>query len=78
VNVKANAEFLRECQFKFGGIAKAPGDHPDPMHTYLSLAALSIYPFSDEMQSLKGVDVAVNATQETAAWARQHLNASPN
>jgi len=74
VNVKANADFLLECQFKFGGIAKVPGDHPDPMHTYLSLAALSIYPASDEMQLLKKMDVAINATQETAAWAREHLD----
>ena len=44
------------------------------MHTYLSLAALSIYPASDEMRLLKKMDVAINTTQETAVWARQHLD----
>lgn len=28
VDAEANAAFLSECQFKFGGIAKAPEEHP--------------------------------------------------
>ncbi|KAK7464852.1 geranylgeranyl transferase type-1 subunit beta [Stygiomarasmius scandens] len=43
VDTRALLSFVADCQFKYGGIAKAPGETPDPYHTYLSLAALSIY-----------------------------------
>ncbi|KAL5482427.1 CDC43 [Sanghuangporus weigelae] len=39
-----HARFLSRCQFRLGGLAKAPGAHPDPYHTYLALAALALYP----------------------------------
>jgi geranylgeranyl transferase type-1 subunit beta len=26
------AEFIANCQFKYGGIAKAPGEHPGTRH----------------------------------------------
>jgi len=73
------ARFLDQCQFKYGGISKAPGEHPDPYHTYLSLAAISLYPpdVSDEKIAaswrLSPLDPYINATVETAEWAKQHL-----
>jgi len=78
VNVEANASFLESCQSTFGGIAKYPGENPDPFHTYMSLASLSIYPLwaNDEgIQSLQlqSLDVPLTATVLTVEWARRHL-----
>ncbi|KAL5501803.1 CDC43 [Sanghuangporus vaninii] len=39
-----HTRFLSRCQFRLGGLAKAPDAHPDPYHTYLALAALGLYP----------------------------------
>ncbi|GAW07887.1 geranylgeranyl transferase type-1 subunit beta [Lentinula edodes] len=68
------------CQFKFGGIAKAPGEHPDPYHTYLSLAALSMFPppqYDNDTNSstwaFESLDPLINARGETADWARSHI-----
>lgn len=100
------ARFLASCQFKYGGIAKAPGEHPgksfptpartppndnppaDPYHTYLSLAALSIYlpSFAVNPTEALGARVAeswyfekldplLNAREETAKWARKWIPA---
>ncbi|KDQ62075.1 hypothetical protein JAAARDRAFT_189449 [Jaapia argillacea MUCL 33604] len=91
----ALAAFLARCQFKYGGIAKAPGEHPgqdfvdtslepsadpfspDPYHTYLSLAALSIHPphTSDTTWKLDALDPLLNARSATAAWAREKIPA---
>lgn len=35
-------EFLLSCQTKIGGFAKAPGNLPDVMHSYMGVAALSL------------------------------------
>ncbi|KAH8829195.1 terpenoid cyclases/protein prenyltransferase alpha-alpha toroid [Flagelloscypha sp. PMI_526] len=59
LSVDALVSFLSGCQFRFGGIAKAAGDTPDPYHTYLSLAVLSAYP--------PQIDVAVKDNQDDAA-----------
>lgn len=69
------ASFLAKCQFKFGGIAKAPGEHSDPFHTYLSLAALGIYLPEDPEESWKfeALDPSLNARLETAQWAREKI-----
>ena len=99
------AEFLANCQFKYGGIAKVPGDHPgkpsqftgvyaqglpsdrfspwiDPYHTYLSLAALCMYPpelavSEQNAQSwrFEPLDPLLNAKESTAFWLRQHVPA---
>ncbi|KAF9005545.1 terpenoid cyclases/protein prenyltransferase alpha-alpha toroid [Cyathus striatus] len=81
VDASALARFLATCQFKFGGISKAPGEHPDPYHTYLSLAALSMYPVTEEdggdaSWNLETLDPLLNAKEETARWARRHIPAS--
>ncbi|KZT28744.1 terpenoid cyclases/Protein prenyltransferase [Neolentinus lepideus HHB14362 ss-1] len=64
-------QFLAKCQFKFGGIAKAPGEHSDPFHTYLSLAALGIYPpaVPEESWKFDSLDPLLNAREDTARWA---------
>lgn len=62
VDVAALRTFLRACAFKYGGLGKAPGERPDPYHTYLGLASDAI---------TRGVlDPVLNATGPTAAWAR--------
>ncbi|KAI0655560.1 terpenoid cyclases/Protein prenyltransferase [Cubamyces menziesii] len=78
VDERALVAFLTDCQFKFGGISKAPGERPDPYHTYLSLAVLSIITTShgdDESWKLPQLDALWNATESTAAWAREHIPA---
>ncbi|TFK27674.1 geranylgeranyltransferase type I [Coprinopsis marcescibilis] len=79
----AMASFLATCQFKFGGISKHPGEHPDPYHTYLSIAALSINPPSldpldpnSETWKLEPLDPLLNAKLSTAAWIRKHVPAA--
>ncbi|KAF9265221.1 terpenoid cyclases/Protein prenyltransferase [Marasmius fiardii PR-910] len=76
----ALAKFISECQFKYGGIAKAPGEHPDPYHTYLSLAALSMYPPPlDRNSSVKAswdfepLDPLLNVREGTVEWIRGHI-----
>jgi len=81
VNTSALASFITQCQFKFGGIAKAPGEHPDPYHTYMSLAAISIHPprpdtTTSSCWKFNPLDPLINANEETAAWARCHIPAS--
>ncbi|KAJ4482494.1 terpenoid cyclases/protein prenyltransferase alpha-alpha toroid [Lentinula aciculospora] len=80
VNSRSLAVFLSSCQFKFGGISKAPGEHPDPYHTYLSLAALSMFPpplYDNDTNSsswaFEPLDPLINARKETAEWARSHI-----
>jgi geranylgeranyl transferase type-1 subunit beta len=101
VDTHSLASFLASCQFKYGGIAKATGEHPglspflrlrslssadilwfckDPYHTYLSLAALSMYPpHLDRMNTnaaswdFEPLDPLLNARGETATWARQYI-----
>ncbi|TRM62135.1 terpenoid cyclases/protein prenyltransferase alpha-alpha toroid [Schizophyllum amplum] len=78
VDADALAAFFARCQFKYGGIAKAPDEHPDPYHTYLSLAAASMYPptGAGETWAFEPFDCLLNARVETAQWARMHIPAS--
>ncbi|PCH40384.1 terpenoid cyclases/Protein prenyltransferase [Wolfiporia cocos MD-104 SS10] len=77
VDRNALATFMSQCQFKFGGIAKAPSERADPYHTYLSLAALALLPPSDADSSwdLPKLDPLWNASEATASWARAHIPA---
>ncbi|KAF5315135.1 hypothetical protein D9619_007231 [Psilocybe cf. subviscida] len=77
------ATFLARCQFKYGGIAKAPGETPDPYHTYMALAAISMYPpqvqgdaATIDSWRFAPLDPLLNATKDTAAWIRNHIPAS--
>ncbi|KAL1677207.1 terpenoid cyclases/protein prenyltransferase alpha-alpha toroid [Schizophyllum commune] len=78
VSEEALTKFLDRCQFRYGGISKAPGEHPDPYHTYLSLAAASMYPSSttDETWAFDPFDCLLNAREETAQWARKYIPAA--
>ncbi|KAG7088839.1 hypothetical protein E1B28_012794 [Marasmius oreades] len=80
VDSSSLARFISECQFKYGGIAKAPGEHPDPYHTYLSLAALSMYPPPIDQNSptkaswdFEPLDPLLNAREGTVKWLREHI-----
>ncbi|KAJ7066578.1 terpenoid cyclases/protein prenyltransferase alpha-alpha toroid, partial [Mycena amicta] len=84
VDVDTHARFIASCQFKYGGIAKIPGEDPDPYHTYLSIAALSLYPphIPDDESTpvlrsweFGRLDPLLNATTETVAWIRAHVPA---
>ncbi|KAI6130013.1 terpenoid cyclases protein prenyltransferase [Pisolithus croceorrhizus] len=67
------ASYIASCQFKFGGIAK----FPDPYHTYLSLAASALYPLPETLGAttwlLPPLDPLLNATRDTAEWAKRHI-----
>ncbi|KAJ7652606.1 terpenoid cyclases/protein prenyltransferase alpha-alpha toroid [Mycena rosella] len=78
----AFAQFIAACQFPFGGIAKAPGQGPDPYHTYLSLAAVAMYAPRLEASARRygqweftPFDPLLNARVETVRWAREHIPA---
>lgn len=78
VDKAAMSSFIASCQFKYGGIAKIPGEHPDPYHTYLSLAAAALLPpdSSDGTSwALCPLDPLLNATYQTSSWARAHIPA---
>lgn len=52
----------------------------DPYHTYLSLAALSMYPpgpgsigTGRESWDFEPLDPLLNARKETSLWAREHI-----
>ncbi len=42
VNIPDCQQFILQCQFPFGGLCKYPDSVPDVMHSYYSLAWLSI------------------------------------
>ncbi|KIJ17857.1 hypothetical protein PAXINDRAFT_167801 [Paxillus involutus ATCC 200175] len=69
------SKFIASCQFKFGGISKAPNEHPDPYHTYLSLAAVALCPPPNTGVGwkLQPLDPLLNANEETSSWARKHI-----
>jgi geranylgeranyl transferase type-1 subunit beta len=48
VDIPSCKQFIYSCQFAFGGLCKYPATVPDVMHSYLSLAWLSIAAHSDE------------------------------
>lgn len=75
LDTRALGAFLAQCQYKFGGIGKAPGEHPDPYHTYLSIAAAAIVS-PDPAWGLRPLDPLINATDETAKWAKEHISAA--
>lgn len=54
----------------------ARDDDTDPYHTYLSIAAAALVS-PDPAWGLQPLDPLVNATHETAKWAKEHLAATP-
>ncbi|KAJ7644650.1 terpenoid cyclases/protein prenyltransferase alpha-alpha toroid [Roridomyces roridus] len=82
LNAHEFTQFIASCQFRFGGIAKTPGQHPDPYHTYLSLAAAAMYaPRLDQNEQRYGqwefapFDPLVNARVDVVRWARERIPA---
>jgi len=76
VDREGNAAFLASCQFKYGGIAKAPAEHSDPYHTYLSLASLAIYqpsPAENGTWRLEPLNARLNGKVSTIEWALEHI-----
>ncbi|KAJ6591620.1 terpenoid cyclases/protein prenyltransferase alpha-alpha toroid, partial [Mycena vulgaris] len=78
IDTELHANFLGSCQFKYGGIAKAPGEDPDPYHTYLSIAALTMYPPNlpdggSKSWEFERLDPLLNARDETVRWIREHV-----
>ncbi|KIY72664.1 terpenoid cyclases/Protein prenyltransferase [Cylindrobasidium torrendii FP15055 ss-10] len=63
ISAPALRTFLRACAFTYGGLGKAPGERPDPYHTYLGLASDAI--------TRDVLDPVLNATWPTAAWVRK-------
>ncbi|GAA5848089.1 hypothetical protein JCM9279_007449 [Rhodotorula babjevae] len=77
--------WLLDCQHpKFGGIAREPGALPDVMHTYLSLAALSLGDVSADAGvgsggatlGLRALDAVWNVPREVAQRMRERLRRS--
>jgi hypothetical protein len=54
----------------------ARDDDTDPYHTYLSIAAAALVS-PDPAWGLQPLDPLINATHETAKWAKEHLAATP-
>ncbi|PLW05353.1 hypothetical protein PCANC_15995 [Puccinia coronata f. sp. avenae] len=91
---RANIEFLLRCQSnQWGGIARAPGDHPDVYHTYLALASLSLSghaaTFSESRNeadggSFRGVDQLtehdplLNVPVKVSQWMRLCFSCNKN
>ncbi|OAX40430.1 terpenoid cyclases/Protein prenyltransferase [Rhizopogon vinicolor AM-OR11-026] len=76
VDEAAMSSFIASCQFKYGGIAKTPGEHPDPYHTYLALAAVALLPPNPSggaSWEICPLDPLLNATHQTSSWARAHI-----
>lgn len=77
ISVPNDVEWLLSCQTSIGGISKTPDDHPDVMHSYLALAALSLHALEGESETLKGklkpIDARLNLSLDSLEWLRRHL-----
>ncbi|PWZ00045.1 terpenoid cyclases/Protein prenyltransferase [Testicularia cyperi] len=50
IDAASDTAYVLSCQSVVGGISKVPADHPDLLHSYLGLAALSLH-FHSQSQS---------------------------
>ncbi|KAJ7162927.1 terpenoid cyclases/protein prenyltransferase alpha-alpha toroid [Mycena filopes] len=81
IDARALTAFIAACQFRYGGLAKAPGELPDPYHTYLALAAAAMYAprLATDARGHQGgwhfapFDPVLNAREDTVRWAREHI-----
>ncbi|OXC71124.1 hypothetical protein AYX13_00542 [Cryptococcus neoformans] len=74
----ANKAFLLSAQSPLGGFGKEPEDYPDPYHSYLALAALSLSlncsgEDKENNFGLKTLDVRWNVSAETAEWLQREI-----
>jgi len=56
--------FTLSCEQDHGGFSKTPDQHPDPLHTYLSLCGLSI----GGEPNLKKINCALGFSEDAAKW----------
>lgn len=71
VNEEPNAQFLLDSQSPIGGFGKEPDVHPDPFHSYLAIAALSLTSAREKLE-LEEIDPVYNMP----LWARDWLLAA--
>jgi len=57
-----------------GGFGKEPEDYPDPYHSYLAMAALSLHEAEAKVFGLKQLDPSWNISVETAMWLRAEMD----
>ncbi|ODO11775.1 hypothetical protein I350_00559 [Cryptococcus amylolentus CBS 6273] len=72
-----NQDFLLSSQSPFGGFGKEPEDYPDPFHSYLALAALSLSSLESSVEQaslgLRELDVKWNCSRETARYLLEEI-----
>ncbi|TYJ57560.1 hypothetical protein B9479_001642 [Cryptococcus floricola] len=72
-----NQSFLLSSQSPFGGFGKEPEDYPDPFHSYLALAALSLSSLESSVEQaslgLRELDVKWNCSRETARYLSEEI-----
>ncbi|WVQ85531.1 hypothetical protein IAT38_007697 [Cryptococcus sp. DSM 104549] len=89
LNRQADKAYLVSAQFALGGFGKEPEDFPDPFHSYLGLAALSLSHspagrgttaeeegaagVAGAELGLKELDARWNVSVETADWLRREV-----
>lgn len=78
IDYDANKAFLLSAQSPLGGFGKEPEDYPDPYHSYLALAALSISlnrvgEDKENSFGLKALNVRWNVSAETADWLQTEI-----
>jgi geranylgeranyl transferase type-1 subunit beta len=70
INEPPNRSFLLSAQSPMGGFGKEPEEYPDPFHSYLALAALTIMDCGREF-GLGKLDVQWNISEGAAGWLRK-------
>jgi len=68
VDKSANARWVERCMFKWGGVAKTPGEMPDPYHTYLALAAVAVSIPSSGTGAKSREDIKVESETDKTPW----------
>ncbi|ORX34942.1 terpenoid cyclases/protein prenyltransferase alpha-alpha toroid [Kockovaella imperatae] len=76
LDAQSDRTFLLSAQYPFGGFGKEPEDPPDPYHSYLALAALSMHePAAKEHAlGLKSLVPTWNVSEESAKWLRGEIS----
>lgn len=75
IDAEADVRFLLSAQSPMGGIAKAPGEHPDVLHSYLSYVALAMHVEDRGVPSgpFGPMSVALNLSRTSLDWVYTHL-----
>lgn len=70
----SDRSFLLSAQSPMGGFGKEPEEYPDPFHSYLALAALSLHESRHNASlNLEPLDASWNITVETATWLKDEM-----